>query len=251
MAELDNEPETQPAGYGEFRTTHWSVVLAAGRSDSTQAQQALAQLCQTYWQPVYSFIRRRGHDAEQAKDLTQEVFARMIAKDFFQHATQARGRFRSFLLSCVQHFLNHEWKKEQTLKRGGHCTFVSWDDTAAQNQYAAEAVTSLTPEMLYERRWAMTLLEQTLEQLQKQYADAGKAFEFAVLHVFLSGAKEAAATHAEVAVQLGMSEETVRKAAQRLRFRYRELLRLQVAQTVADPAEVEPELAHLWAILSR
>lgn len=239
--------KTSAAG---FQTTHWSVVLTAAQGDSPQAAQALAALCQTYWYPVYAFIRRWGHSPDDAKDLTQELFARLIAKDYLRVVDREKGRFRTFLLACTQHLLCNEWKREQAVKRGGGQVLVPLDDVTAENRYGAEPADLATAEKLFERRWALLVLDQAMEQLRQEQARAGKAEHFAALESFLSGAKDANASYAEVAAQLGMTEAAARQAAVRLRRRFGEVLRAEVAKTVANPAEVQQELGHMLVILS-
>jgi len=246
MAALDHS-----AGAVEgFQLTQWSLVLAANQVDSPQAQEALARLCQIYWYPVYVFIRRRGHEGEPAKDLTQEFFTRLIAKEFLRIADRERGRFRTFLMSCVVHFLSNERKKEHTLKRGGHYAFVPLEESSAEDRYQAEPVEEMSPDKLLDRRWALTLLELSFEQLKQEYAKAGKVAQFEELEVHLSGAKAAPSSFAEIGARLGLSEGAARQAAFRMRCRFGDLLRQSVAQTVTSPQDLEAEMKHLMAALS-
>lgn len=233
-----------------FQSTHWSLILAANQADSPQALEALGRLCQTYWYPLYAFIRRRGHEAEPAKDLTQEFFSRLLEKQFLRIADQERGRFRTFLLSCVEHFLSNERKKENTLKRGGGYTFVSLEDASAEERYLAEPADEMSPDKLLDRRWALTVLEMSFQQLKHEYAESGKAAQFDALQTNLSGAKEAPCSFAEIGAQLGMTESAARQAAFRMRSRFGDLLRQSVAQTVASPQDLEAEMSHLRAVLS-
>ena len=235
---------------GAFPATHWSLVLAASQLDSTETRAALAQLCQAYWHPVYAFIRRRGHDPEQAKDLTQEIFAQLIENRRLETADRDRGRFRTFLLACVQHFLNNERKKERRLKRGGQRSFVSLDEAVAEQWYGVEPANSFSPEQIFERRWAMTVLDHVLEELKREFTEAGKAGQFEALEVFLSGARGVPESYAEIAQRLNLSESAARQVAHRMRCRFGELLRKQVAQTVTGPTELEAELAHFRSVLS-
>ncbi len=246
MSHLDSTT----AGPVDFQTTHWSLVLAASQADSPQAQAALSQLCRLYWYPVYAFLRRRGHKPDAAKDLTQELFYRLIEKRSLEVVDREKGRFRSFLLACVQNLLAKQWEKEHTLKRGGQYSFVPLDEVWAETRYSAEPADPMSPEKLFERRWALTLLDQAMEQLQREYANAGKNAQFEALQVFLSGAKESPASYAEIGAQLNLGENAARQAAYRMRGRFGELLRMQVAQTVAGPAELEAELTHLRTVLS-
>lgn len=235
---------------GDFRHTQWSVVLTAGQTDSPEAREALAELCQAYWHPVYAFIRRRGHEVEPAKDLTQEFFSRLIEKQYVRSADRERGRFRTFLLVCVEHFLSHERNKERARKRGGDYIFVALDDALAEERYGAEPLDEMSPDKLFDQRWAMTLLERSLQELKQEYAQAGKAAQFDALEVFLSGAKEAPCSYAELGSRLDLTEGAARQAAFRMRSRFGELLRTALAQTVAGPQELEMEMNHLRAALS-
>jgi RNA polymerase sigma-70 factor (ECF subfamily) len=237
------------AGEG-FQATRWSLVLAAHQSDSPKAQEALEQLCRSYWQPVYAFIRRRGHDTEPAKDLTQEFFARLLARQFLRVADRERGRFRTFLMACVEHFLSNERKKETAIKRGGGLTFLPLEEATADGQLQIEPLEELSPDKLLDRRWAMTVLDLTLKLLKQEYAESGKENLFDALQFHLSGAKDAPCSFAELGGQLGMTEAAVRQAASRMRGRFGELLRRTVAQTVASPQDLEAEMVHLKMVLS-
>ncbi len=250
MASAGKSVHSDTGQAGSFATTHWSVVMAAGQWGTPQAEAALEALCQTYWFPLYAFIRHQGFDRHEAKDLTQEFFARLVGKHYLHVVDRQKGRFRSFLLSCVQHFLCNEFKKEQAVKRGGQCTFVSLDEALAEQWYGMEMADPMTPERLYERSWAMALLDHVMTQLKQDYERAGKASLFTALHRSLTSPKGAAASYATVARQLQMSEAAVRQAAYRLRGRFGELLRLEVAQTVAHPGEIEAELVHLQEVLA-
>jgi DNA-directed RNA polymerase specialized sigma24 family protein len=233
-----------------FQITRWSMVLAAHEADSPASQEALSQLCETYWYPVYAFIRRRGHEPEPAKDLTQEFFSRLIAKKYLRVADRERGRFRTFLLACVDHFLSNERKKERALKRGGHCTFLPIEQASAEEWYQAEPVDEMSPDKLLDRRWALTLMRLSFEKLRQEYVSSGKAALFELLQGCLSGANEPPATFAEIGTQLGLSEAAARQAAFRMRSRFGEVLREGVAQTVAGPVELDAELRHLRAAVN-
>lgn len=237
-----------PVASADFRTTHWSVVLAAGRPESPAAHHALAQLCRDYWYPLYAYVRRRGHDAHEAQDLTQEFFARLLDKNSVQAAAQERGRFRSFLLGSLNNFLNNEWNRGQTAKRGGGYTIISWDAQTAEERYGREPFHELTPERIYDRRWALTLLEQVLGDLREEYSAAGKAQLFEALQVSLSGSKRRESC-AELARTLDMSEGAVKVAIHRLRQRYGRHLRTRIAHTVGSDVEVDEELRRLFTAL--
>jgi RNA polymerase sigma-70 factor (ECF subfamily) len=230
----------------EFRTTHWSVVLAAREEESPRAEEALAQLCRAYWYPLYAYIRRRGHNPHDAQDLTQEFFARLLERNFLKAVRQERGQFRWFLLSAVKRFLASEWNREHAAKRGGQHTVVSLDEQTAEGRYRLEIADHATPDKLFDQSWAMTLLEQAQAQLQREYRDSNRGELFGQLKLFLSGDR-APVSHAEAGVALGMNEGAVKVAVHRLRHRYRDCLREQIAQTVATPAEVDEEIRQLFA----
>jgi RNA polymerase sigma factor (sigma-70 family) len=242
----DAEPST--GGWPVFATTHWSVVLAAGRADSPEAAQALGQLCQTYWYPLYAFVRRQGYTACDAEDLIQEFFARFLAKEYFGQADPKLGRLRSFLLACLKHFLSEQWRQAGRLKRGGGQTLVSWDSLTVEERYRSEPADPLTPEMVFDRRWALTLLEQTLTRLGEEQLAAGKGEVFAGLKDYLWG-EGSLAGYAEVAARLGMTEGALKVAVHRLRQRYRELLREEVAHTVGVADEIDEELRYLVSVI--
>jgi RNA polymerase sigma-70 factor (ECF subfamily) len=233
-----------------FHTTHWSVVLAAREGHSSQAQQALSELCQSYWYPLYAFIRRRGNGPTEAEDLTQAFFARLLEKDFIGDLTPGRGRFRSFLLAALKHFLANEWDRARAEKRGGGKPLLSLDDDQAESRYRVEAVDHTTPETLFEQRWAWTVLEQVMARLRQEFVSTEKAELFEHLKSFLLVGKPDAKAYAEVADRTGLKEGTVKVAVHRLRRRYGELLRAQIAQTVADPTDVEDELRYLIRVLA-
>jgi RNA polymerase sigma-70 factor (ECF subfamily) len=232
---------------GEFTTTHWSVVLAAGQANSPQAAEALETLCRTYWYPLYVHVRRRGYSPEDAQDLTQQFFAFFLRQARFHRADQARGRFRTFLLHALEHFLINEWKRAQRLKRGGGCAWLSLDAADAEKCYLHEAVDAMSPERAYEKRWAMTLLERVLRAVQEEYGQAGNGRVFEELADLLWG-KEGSGSYAQIGQRLGLTEGAARGAMHRLRTRYRERLRAEVAHTVAEPGEVDEELQYLIAV---
>jgi len=231
-----------------FATTHWSVVVAAGRTDSSQASEAMAQLCRTYWYPLYAYMRRKGYDSHEAQDLTQEFFARLLARNYLNIADRNRGKFRSFLLGSLEHFLAREWTKAHAQKRGGGNVIFSLDEVDAENRYLLESAPELAPDKIFDRRWATTLLEQALERLRADYATDHKGNLFARLEVFLTG-NAPEASYAEIAASLNMSEGALKVAVHRLRQRYGELVRTEIAQTVAAPEEIDEELQYLFAVL--
>jgi RNA polymerase sigma-70 factor (ECF subfamily) len=246
--------EEQPDGSAartaaQFATTDWSVVLAAGHAASTEAQPALEALCRAYWYPVYAYLRRDGQPPADAEDLTQEFFARLIAKDYLAHVDRAKGRFRSFLLAALRHFLSDQRDRDRAIKRGSGRKPLALEAHTAEERYRLEPVDRLDPERLYERRWAMTLLDHALRRLETEYLADGRSLLFAQLKAFAVEEMDARAC-GEVTRQLASTEGTVRTALHRLRQRYRELVREEIAQTVADPAEVDLEIQHLITLVS-
>lgn len=239
------EPAPQPA----FVTTHWSVVLAAGRSDTTHARDALGKLCRTYWYPLYAHVRRRGHSPEDARDMTQEFFARLLEKHWVGDADRSKGRFRSFLLTAMNHFLADEWDKARAQKRGGGVPLLPLQADTAETRYRREPADHTTPEHSFERRWVLALLDEVLNRLRNEYQQEGKAELFADLHPCLVG-ERTAQPYATLALKRGVSEGTVKAAVHRLRRRYRQLLREEIANTVAEKDDVEEELRHLFSVLA-
>jgi RNA polymerase sigma-70 factor (ECF subfamily) len=236
------------AGAGRFATTHWSLVVAAREGARPQAREALAALCGAYWYPLYAFIRRQDYAADQAQDLAQEFFARLLEKDFLQAADPAKGKFRSFLLAACKHFLANERDRTHAQKRGGDRTFLPIDFDSAEGRYSREPSHALTPERLFERRWALTLLDQVLAQLGEEFRQSDKGLLFEHLKVFLTGEKDTL-SYRQVADELGLTEGAVKVAVHRLRGRYRELLCAEIARTVDDPGRVEDEIRDLFAAL--
>jgi RNA polymerase sigma-70 factor (ECF subfamily) len=249
MALPDSHPQSAANGGAYFATTHWSVVLEARAEDSPKAVDALAQLCRTYWYPLYAYIRRRGHESHDAQDLTQEFFARLLGNNILKSVQQERGKFRWFLLSAVKRFLANERNREQAAKRGGGRNIVSLDEETAEGRYRYEIPDHTTPDKLFDQSWAMTLLEQAQVQLQREYAESNRRELFDQLRIFLSGDR-APLSHSEAGAVLGMNEGAVKVAVHRLRQRYRDCLREQIAQTVSTPAEVDEEIQQLFAAFS-
>jgi RNA polymerase sigma factor (sigma-70 family) len=242
--------EPAPGGVRRFATTHWSIVLAAGRRPSPFSHQALATLCETYWYPLYAHVRRRGYRAEQAQDLIQEFFARLLAENYLRVADPQRGRFRSFLLAALNHFLAKERRRARAQKRGGGRIMLSWDFLTAEGRYGAEPAHELTADKIYERRWALTLIDRALAQLREEAARSGRSEQFEQMKPYLGG-DEGAVPYRELATALGMTEGAVKVAVHRMRRRCRNLLRKEIAQTVAGPQEVEEELRDLFNVVSR
>ena len=234
---------------GKFPTTQWTEVLAAGRTDSPQGARALERLCQTYWYPLYAFIRRRGYDPHTAEDLTQEFFAGLFERDALSGVSQERGRFRSFLLASVTNVLRNDWDKRNAQKRGGGRRIISFDETSPEERYRSEPVDGITPERLFERRWALLLVERVLKRLEAEHASKEEHEFFEAVRPFLIEEADAAA-RARVAAQLKMSEGALKVALHRFRRRFGELLRREVAHTVGSQEEVEAEIRHLLDVLS-
>jgi RNA polymerase sigma factor (sigma-70 family) len=231
-----------------FPTTRWSLVFQAGNPNASLARESLSELCGAYWYPLYAYIRRRGHDPEQARDLTQDFFARALEKGLLAEADASRGRFRSFLRTVCAHFLANRRDWEQARKRGGGRSVLSIDSVDAEGRYARELADELTPERIFDRSWALTLLGRVLDQLGREYDEAGKGATFAALRCLLSGDSELASYEA-VAQRLGTSTGAARVAAHRLRRRYGDLLRQEIAATLLDPTGVDDEIRELFAAL--
>ena len=240
----DSNSEAQAHG-AVFATTHWSVVLAAGPRDTPQSAAAREKLCRTYWYPLYAYVRRRGYSLEDAQDLTQEFFGRFLAGDSMHRADQRRGRFRSYLLGALNHFLSDEWDKSHRLKRGGQVCQVPLDALSGEARYALEPVDERSPDWLFERRWALALLDGVWRQLQQEYETAGKERLFAQLSGFLTGGVKEESYRLK-ADELQMTEGATRVAVHRLRQRYRELLRQEISQTLSDPTQADEELRTLF-----
>ena len=244
MAQREDRPKPL------FVTTHWSVVLSAGNGgDGSGAGEALERLCQTYWYPLYAYARRRGASPHDAQDLTQEFFARLLAGHWIAEAARRRGRFRSFLLSAMKHFMANEWNKARTQKRGAGQPVLSLDDESAERRYRLEPAENATPETLFERGWALALLEGVLARLEEDYRREGKSAWMEAMRPSLATDREAV-DYADMAGKLGVTETAARVAAHRLRQRYRRLIRAEVAGTVAAPEEVEAEMRHLFQALT-
>jgi len=232
-----------------FQTTHWTVVLTAGLKDGPESCAALQNLCGTYWDPLYGFIRRRGYSVEEAEDLTQEFFARLIEKEILAEVTRNGGRFRSFLLTVLKRFLANEWHREHAQKRSGGRPLFSIDDTG-EVPYHRELTEQATPETLFERQWATAILEQVLVRLRDEYTAAGKKALFEQLQNCLPGA-HSEIRYGELAVAFGMKQAAVRMATHRLRRRYGQLLRAEIAATVSSPEEIDEELRYLIGLVGQ
>ena len=245
--------DTSPAGTREnaqFTTTHWNVVLAAGGPESPEAHQALERLCQTYWYPLYAYVRKKGNSDADAKDVTQEFFARLLRRHDFGQVEPAKGKFRSFLLGCLNHFLAESWKKTNAQKRGGGKPIVSLDDSTGEDRYHLEPVDIMDPEKLFERRWALTVLDRAWSRLHEEFNKAANSVLFERLKDRVAGEKNDP-TYAQIAAELQRAEGTIKSDVHRMRERFRELVREEVANTVSSPEEVNEELRHLFRVFSR
>jgi RNA polymerase sigma-70 factor (ECF subfamily) len=230
-----------------FATTHWSLVLAAGDRRHAEADQALERLCRAYWPPLYAYVRRRVSDVHEAQDLTQAFFERLLEKQFLAQAQRERGRFRAFLITAFQHFLANEGDKARTQKRGGHVKHVVFDFDRHE-VVAATTSDDWTAERVYERQWAIALLHRVMDRLQREMERNGQARQFQALREFIGGGVQS--SYFTPAAELGMSESAARMAASRLRGRYRELLKEEIAHTVSSADEVEDEIRQLFAAVS-
>lgn len=237
------------AAPGRFATTRWSVVAAAGEVDGDQRREALEQLCGSYWYPVYAFVRGRTTNSQDAQDLTQAFFVRAIEKGTLGKADPARGRFRTFLRSAIANFLADERAKANAAKRGGGGRMLSLDFEAGESRYLLEPSHDSTAERIYDRRWAVTLIEQALATLRQEWQDVGKEAAFEILKATLPGVGKGE-DYARIAEELDVSPAAAKQAAYRFRRRYREIFRDEVRRTVADDASIDDEIARLMESLS-
>lgn len=246
------QPSSSPAGHRSpvFATTRWTLVLAAGAEGATPAQrEALEQLCRIYWYPLYAYVRRRGYDAHGAEDLTQSFFARLLVRNDLQGMTREGGRFRSYLLTALNHHLANEHERQTARKRGGGQVLISLDHREGEERYGLEPSHEVSPDRLFERQWALALLEAALGRLARDQEASGRGESFACLRPFLSREPEPG-EYATVAARLGVSPGALAVQVHRLRERYRQFVRTSVAETVDNPFEVEAEMRHLLAAVS-
>jgi RNA polymerase sigma-70 factor (ECF subfamily) len=234
---------------GRFATTRWSVIAAAQDPASPQSREALALLCTAYWYPLYAFIRRQGFSVDQGQDLTQGFFAELLDRQTLAVADRAKGKFRSFLLTACKHFLSHERERARAQKRGGGRPLLSLDFARGEARYQAEPAHTMTPEKLFDRGWALTMLDQVLERLREEYAQKGRGELFDQLRVCLLG-ENTGVPYSRVARELGMTEGAIKAAAHRLRRRFRELVCEEIARTVDDAENIEAEIRELFAALA-
>ena len=236
------------SGPSQFPTTRWTLVVAAGGPHRKEARSALVSLCENYWYPLYAYLRRRGYPADQAQDLTQEFFTRVLEGRYLDRADPEKGRFRSFLLTSLKFFVADEEDRQRAHKRGG-TMIVPLEFSSGEERYQREPAHDETPERIFERRWALSVLDRVVERLRCEFVQHGRSEHFERLKVFLLGQSDA--PYAALAREMKTSEGAVKVAVHRLRKRYRELFRQEIADTVADPAEVESELRYLAAVLTR
>ena len=243
-------PESAPPKENAvFRTTHWSVVLMAGSTESPDAHAALVRLCQAYWHPLYCCVRRHGHSPEDAQDLTQGFFAKMLEKNQITLADPQRGRFRTFLLRALENFLHNAYERATTQKRGGGCEIVSWDAEAAEERYVSETAVGLSPAQIFERSWALTMLSGALARVRREFSTSGKTDLFDWLEPHLWG-DDTRTLYGQIASELDMTVVSIKVTMHRLRQRYRDVLREEVAQTLENPEQMESELEHLRRVVA-
>jgi RNA polymerase sigma-70 factor (ECF subfamily) len=244
MAPGSSDSEHDASGHGQFATTRWSLVAAAQGTDPT-ARDALATLCQDYWYPLYAYVRRRGHATAEAQDLTQGFFLHLLEKGTLRVADQTRGRFRSFLLASLEHYIANQWRHDQAQKRGGGRQILSLDVDEAERRYGREPADEMTPEKIYVRRWALTLLTKAIETLRDEYARSDRLPIFEALKLYLGG-EDSTVPYRELAAQLNTTEGAVKVAIHRFRQRCRECLRQAIAQTVVADEDIDQELRQLF-----
>ncbi|HEY3856717.1 MAG TPA: sigma-70 family RNA polymerase sigma factor [Verrucomicrobiae bacterium] len=246
----ENPSQEKGATRDIFVTTRWTVVVAAGHSSTPSADVALEELCGTYWFPLYAYVRRQGYSREDAEDLTQSFFARFLQKNYLEKLSAEHGRFRAFLIASLKHFLANEWDRSNRLKRGGGIANLSLDWQDADARYHIDPADDLSPDKIFDRAWAVTLLERVISRLRDENAVEGKVVAFDRLKPFLTVGKNEI-PYAKAAVELCMTEGAIRVAVHRLRRRYRELLRDEIGQTLSDPAQVDEEIRTLFSAFAR
>ena len=245
MLSPSRQSDVWPSKASRFGTTQWSMVLKAGEG----ADEALIKLCRIYWPPLYAYIRRRGHAVHEAQDLTQSFFAHILEHRALRAVAPSKGRFRSFLLVSLKHFLDNEWHKAHTLKRGGRHAFISWDDLKPEDRESLEPCDHMTPERIFNRRWTLMLLERVMNQLRTECVAARKDAVFEKLKNYLTG-EAGDESYRTIAVELNMSEGAVKVTVHRLRRRFGELVRAQIARTVDSPEEIDDEIRQLFVALN-
>jgi len=248
MAGQAQEGGKSPGAGRSFQTTHWSQVLRAAEGDSAESREALAELCQAYWYPLYAFVRRRGYNAADASDLTQSYFTLLVEKEYLRQVRPTAGRFRYFLLASLKNFLSNERDRERALKRGGGIRLFSLDAAQAEHRYREEPTDPLTPEAIFERRWALTVVERTMERLRQEFRNRGRQEHFELIEHHLTGQKPKT-SYREIAAQLGVSEDAVKAEVSRARRRYGQLLRFVIGETVAGVEEIDKEIRYLLQLM--
>jgi DNA-directed RNA polymerase specialized sigma24 family protein len=248
MSFSEEHHQAAAAGARRFATTHWSVVLRAGDTQAPESRVALETLCSVYWHPLYAFVRGGGYAPDEARDLTQEFFARLLEKKWLKDADPERGRFRTFLLAALKHFLANEWKAAHRQKRGGDAAFVSVEELEEAERYEPELADRESAEKAYDRRWAEAVLARVLERLRSEWNASGHGARYEALKSFL--AEDDGPAYAELSRQLGLSENGIATSIHRLRRRYGELFRAEIAETVSEPTEVEGEIRYLCGLLA-
>jgi RNA polymerase sigma factor (sigma-70 family) len=243
MADSEQSRDSVPPGARQFVTTHWSVVLRAGNESAA----ALEELCRTYWYPLYAYVRRQGYSPSDAQDLTQAFFARLLEKNYVADAQQEKGKFRTFLLIALKRFLADEWGRQHAQKRGGFHAIVSIDQEQAESRLSAEPAHDASPDLIFERQWALTLIEQARLRLREEYVASGRMALFEQLEGCLTK-NETASPYADIAARLNLTVPAVKMAVQRLRARYRELLREEIGKTVATTEEIQEEIRYLFSL---
>ncbi len=247
---MSDEPSSAPAPVpGSFATTRWSVVALAGNPGTPEARAALARLCQDYWPAIFGFALRLRRDFHSAQDSTQAFFVRFLERGYVRAADRTRGRFRTFLLTCFQHFLTHEWEKERAMKRGGGFQFVSWEEQFAVLESRALAADGLNPETHYDREWALSVMGRALSRLQAEFAATAREAQFLRLRPFLQ-TEAAPGDYEQAAEELGLNARAVKLTVHRLRRRYGRLVREEIRETLTDPSDVQDELRHLVEVLA-
>jgi len=250
MATADTSKDSKFGAVTMFQTTHWSVVMNAAQDGDVKASTALERLCQTYWFPIYAYLRRQNREREDAQDLTQSFFGHLLQNERLRTVQPHKGKFRSFLQASLKNFLANEWDKRRALKRGGEFTFVSLDEEVAENRFRREPYHEATPETAFEQSWALTLLDSVLAQLRRDYVNADKTALFEAIQVYLSGDNNAT-PYAKTAARMNLTEGALKMAVLRLRRRFGELLRAEIAQTVTRPEELDEEIRALFAAVHR
>lgn len=249
----ESGPSLDVTGQKMFVTTRWSVIISGASADEAKAKEALAELCRIYWRPVYSFVLRRGYSSEDAQDITQDFFAMILRDHWVGHADQSRGRFRSFLLKSVQNLISHINEKRHSLKRGGDVQFISWDawvaDMPSQVSLSSDALNKMEPEQIFDVGWAATVVEQAMRRLKEECELGGRRRLFDALSGHLVGDRSDV-SYEQIGKALSLAEAVVKKQLYRLRQRFRSVLRDEVAQTVADPADLEDEIRYLCSALA-